>query len=1128
MGLGLRWAVNARWGCGRMVAIALALAVCLAARARAQGTTDGAIGGHVVGAAGATVSGAFVLVRGVETGRRAGAVSGTRGEFLVVGLPPGEYGLTAEAAGVRLTVGRAVTVHEGGVTEVELRLAGTSGAAAARIGMDPGDATTVGSVERAGLPVDGGQWGSLALLLPGVDAAAGADDDAADVSARGVAVTQNGTSVDGTNADESFGAAPAGAGVSKDEGDADDSGAAGAEADAARGGRRAGASYTFAQAAVREFRVSGQADAAAYGSALYGHGVGGVITAAPRTGSATLHGMAFYTVRESAWAAADAFSVATSYANGVVTSGVVKPSDLRQQFGGRVGGAVPALRRSAPRLFYFYAFDQQRHSFPAVASPGYAGFYSLTATQTALLANRGVSSAKIVAALNYLSSLTGTVPRQADQTVNFGRLDWQGSGGSRAAVEYNRARWSNPAGARSAAVVDRGVASLGSSFGKVDQGTARWVWAATPRLSHEIRVEYGRELQYEQPQTPLPQEPAVEPGGLPPEVAIGPDGLTFGTPAGLGQRAYPEERHLGGADVLSWVRGRHWLRLGAEVAAVHDYTDSLTNAEGTFRYDSGATGGKAGGLVDWITDYTFNVSAYPNGACPSIVAAVHDFCFRSYSQSFGQQNLSFDTQEWAGFAQDDWRVARTLTLHLGLRYEYEYLPLPQTPNAGLDAVFGAVGATSVFPEDRNNLGPRLGVAWAPFGAGRGVVRAGYGGYFGRLPGATVRAALLGTAMAGSTTSVRFVPGAETLCPQVPNQGFGYACSYLAAPGGAVGATTSAVVFDRRFRLPEVQQGTLALEREVAWGVVARAGYTLNLDRQLPNSVDINIAPSGGLKQFQLVGGTGAAGVRDGEVFAVPAYTTRVSASFGPVTDVVSNANATYHGTTLEAWRAARRGLEFRVGWTWSKALDFGQNGGAVPRQNGQFDPIRVRYDKGLAALNFPHRVVASAVWTPAVEGRGWLRALAGGWSAAGIFSESSGRGYSYEIFGGTRLAGGHESINGSGGSVVLPTVGRNTLRLPDTANLDVRLGRGVRLGDRMRLRGLAEVFNLANRTNYSAVTQRAFLVGTTVAGVTPLVFQDTATVAAEGLNARPFGTYTAAGTSQAGERRVQLGLRLEF
>jgi hypothetical protein len=222
----------------------------------------------------------------------------------------------------------------------------------------------------------------------------------------------------------------------------------------------------------------------------------------------------------------------------------------------------------------------------------------------------------------------------------------------------------------------------------------------------------------------------------------------------------------------------------------------------------------------------------------------------------------------------------------------------------------------------------------------------------------------------------------------------------------------------------------------------------------------------------------------------------------------------------------------------------------VPRTNGQFDPFTVRYDKGLSALNFPHRVVATIVWSPRVSGSGgsgisataertvWR--LLDGWSAAWIFSESSGRGYSYDIYGGTRLAGGHQSINGSGGSAVLPTVGRNTLRLPDSANLDMRLSRTFRLGRTMageglRLRASAEAFNVTNRRNYSGITQRAFLVGTPVPlngttgpEVTPLVFQDAATVATEGLNVQPFGAYTAASTSQARERQIQLGLRLEF
>jgi hypothetical protein len=49
-----------------------------------------------------------------------------------------------------------------------------------------------------------------------------------------------------------------------------------------------------------------------------------------------------------------------------------------------------------------------------------------------------------------------------------------------------------------------------------------------------------------------------------------------------------------------------------------------------------------------------------------------------------------------------------------LRYEYEFLLATAKPQLR-DAAFGKTGATSVFPEDRNNFGPRVGVSWEPFG-----------------------------------------------------------------------------------------------------------------------------------------------------------------------------------------------------------------------------------------------------------------------------------------------------------------------------------------------------------------------------------------------------------------------------
>ena len=924
------------------------------------------------------------------------------------------------------------------------------------------------------------------------------------------------------------------------------------------GGHRAGAAFVFSQAAVREFRTDRQGDAAGFGTALYGHSIGGVVPSLSRSGEPGFHGMALYSARSSAWAAADPYSIASTYSNGVSASGVVKPGDLRQQFAARVGGPlfwpVPPARSPSdylpwnhpqPRLFFLYAFDTTRRAFPAISSPGNPNFYLLTATQTALLASRGVSTSATTAALNYLASLTGPVDRHASQTTNFLRLDVQRTPRERLIAEYNRASWSNPAGARTTSVIPRGRSSFGSSYGSADIAILRWLRSPSPRLSTELRLQYAHELQYETPQTPLPQEPAIGPGGLPPEVSIGPEGLAFGTPASLGQRAYPDETRVEAAGIATWTHTTHIVQFGVDLSLIRDFTNSLTNSEGTFSYDSGFTNGHAGGLVDWITDYTFGVHAYPNGACPSIYASVHYFCFRSYSQSFGQQSARFATQDWAAFLQDQWRASTTLTLHAGLRYEYQLLPVPQHPSAALDSVFAANGATSVFPEDRNNFGPHLGLDWQPFGRGAGTFRLGYGVLFGRVPGATIQAALLDTATAASVSRIRIVPTTEALCPQNTIVGFGYPCSFLAAPSGVVAATTSAVVFDRRFRLPMIQQGTLSLERILPGGLLVQAEAVSNIDRQLPGSTDINIAPSTSQKAYILQNVSGRPNLVEGETFHIPLYTARINPSFGPVTDIVSRANATSNALTLALHRGFGAAhddgprnsprLQFNLRWTWSKAIDFAPSSSSTPRANGQFDPFTNGYDKALSTFNRPHRTTLTAVLNPRLEQLAGasrhpaLRSAAAGWSLQTVAEQISGRPYSYEIFGGTRLSGGRESINGSGGSTVLPTLGRNTLRLPDTFTTNLRLTREfARHTSGPRLLAAIQASNLTNHLNIAGVQQRAFLAGTAVNGVTPLVFQNAAAIASEGLTTQPFGTYTSSATGSNSKREIELSLRLFF
>ncbi|HEY6374157.1 MAG TPA: hypothetical protein VIX90_01395 [Edaphobacter sp.] len=111
-----------------------------------------------------------------------------------------------------------------------------------------------------------------------------------------------------------------------------------------------------------------------------------------------------------------------------------------------------------------------------------------------------MTTTKINAALNYLNSLTGSLPRRSNQTVNFGKLDWKASEKNRASLQYNRARVSAPAALRLAPVVDRGAASLGSRFAHVDAVMGRWVWMAGPHLTNQLSLQYGRDLQFDQAQ----------------------------------------------------------------------------------------------------------------------------------------------------------------------------------------------------------------------------------------------------------------------------------------------------------------------------------------------------------------------------------------------------------------------------------------------------------------------------------------------------------------------------------------------------------------------------------------------------------------------------------------------------
>lgn len=1109
----------------------LVFVLALALSAAAQGPVDGAIHGEVHDPHGRPVAATNVIVRSLDSGGEAHFKTAADGTFLVPHLAPGAYTLNFASPGFGPPASLPVLVTLGGTVEVHTGLALASVNFVVEVRADSAVSTSsalessVSSTELAALPSRDRRWQDFALTVPAVNP----DEDADGLlSVAGLPPTQNSVLIDGADATQSFHSVPAGTGsdpAPDPEGDPDSAELSSTGQSGLSRGRHSGAAYSFPQLAVREFRVSAQTYSAATGNAA-----GGVITTVSRSGTSALHGGVRFVLRSQALAAHNSLAVASSYAGGVVSSALVKPHDLRENFGITLGGPVPRL----PSLRFFAALDVQRRGFPAIASPANPEFFRLSPAQLALLANRGVTRAAVDSALTFLSSLTGPTNRRADQNADFVRVDWRARQNAEFTGEYHGSRWNAPGGLLDAPVVARGRASLGNAVGSLDNVVLRGTSTLRPALLNQALLSLGRDLQFESPQSPLPGEPAIGPDGSAPEVNIGPSGFLFGTPASLSKLAFPDERRLGASDTLTLERGHHLLEVGGDFSFVDARVATLANAAGTFRYDSTRTNANAGGLADFITDYTFSVNNYPNGGCPSISAPVHLFCFTSFSQSFGGQSTDFSTQEYGAFAQDTWRPRPGVTVHAGVRYEYLLLPLPTAPNATIDAIFGQRGATGVFPEDRNNLGPRVALLLEPLGHCRGTLHVGYGVFFGRLPGATIRSALSDTALPSTTTRIRITPSTVTGCPQVASQGFGYPCTFTAQPPNVVASTSSAMVFDRRFRLPMVQQASLSVERAIGLRATISAGYLLRIAHQLAGSTDVNIAPASSFETFQLQGGTGAPGVTSGETFSVPLYTARLTPAFGPVTDIVSDVNASYNALVLTAETRGAAGVSARANYTWSRAIDYGPNGTATPRTDGQFDPFTHGYDKGVSSLDYPHVLhVAGVFRSGVVSAHREVRLLLSGWEVAPVLSARSGRPYTFDLAGGTRLPGGHLSLNGSGGALYLPTVGRNTLRLPASVNADLRVGRSFRpaghiAGEPLALHFSAEVFNVLNHVNVTSVEQRAFLVGTRVSGVTPLVFQDAATIAAEGLNTRPFGTPTAAGASTRRERQVQLSVHLDF
>jgi len=167
------------------------------------------------------------------------------------------------------------------------------------------------------------------------------------------------------------------------------------------------------------------------------------------------------------------------------------------------------------------------------------------------------------------------------------------------------------------------------------------------------------------------------------------------------------------SDTLTCSRGKHLISMGVEFRTLQQNAYRDVQSRGLLAFsDYGQITGN--GLADLLLGF----AAYTGGA-----------------QLDNPQYLR--TESLSLFMQDSYRLRRNLTLQLGIRYEYNAPPVDKFDRANtydpvsktLVPVGQGVIPRSVYGPDRNNWGPRIGIAWSPGKGNNNVVHAGYGIYY---------------------------------------------------------------------------------------------------------------------------------------------------------------------------------------------------------------------------------------------------------------------------------------------------------------------------------------------------------------------------------------------------------------
>ena len=479
-----------------------------------------------------------------------------------------------------------------------------------------------------------------------------------------------------------------------------------------------------------------------------------------------------------------------------------------------------------------------------------------------------------------------------------------------------------------------------------------------------------------------------------------------------------------------------------------------------------------------------------------------------FFQGGGDMNRGLRNLDFGAYAQDEWRVTPRLTLNYGLRYEVStpfvdirdrmnsWSPGQQStvfPNAPKGLLFpGDAGVPrGIAPVYWKALMPRIGVAWDPTGAGRMSIRAAYGIFYDSFTNG------VGGPLQAPLSALPWTQARQLSAPiNFTNPWNGqnpFSLDSFPQP-------TTVLTVENGMRPPYSQNWNLSVQRSLRGNLLLDVRYIGNKGTRLPRMIEANPAVYGpgatsdNADQRRLYAGChGASGPCD----------------FASVGLITNSTSSTYHAAQAALSRRFGNGAGFLASYTFSKSLDYVSSfnvAGSAPRLvAGENDlaqnPFDLAAEHGPSLFDARHRFVFSASYEiPAPRDLGRVaRAALRGWQVNAIANFSSGTPFTVYDSANVSLQGGSPEITGFYSSRPDQTAnanagphtadqwvarspfrrldpvnqagqfgneGRNTVRGPGIANVDLSLLKSIPLEERARLQFRAECFNVANHANF--------------------------------------------------------------